>query len=69
MMANLFEIFIWIIVGLFYLGGLIWSFKDWWDQDNLLYKEDEAWYSNEHDEHRFCHLILILGDYYERCQQ
>ena len=48
----LFEIFIWIIVGLFYLGGLIWAFKDWWDQDNLLYKkEDESWFSEEHDEH------------------
>ena len=51
MMENLFSIFVWLMVGLVYIGGIIWTFKDWWDQDNLLYKEDEAWYSNEHDEH------------------
>lgn len=48
----LFEIIFWVVIGLFYIGGLIWAFKDWWDQDNLLYKqEDEPWYSQEHDEH------------------
>jgi len=48
----LFEIIFWVLVALVYLGGLIWTFKDWWDQDNLLYKkEDESWYSKEHDEH------------------
>jgi len=52
MMENLFSILLWISVGLIYLGGLVWSFKDYWDQDNLLYKkEDEPWYSAEHDEH------------------
>jgi len=48
----LFEIIFWVLVALVYLGGLIWVFKDWWDQDNLLYKkEDEPWFSEEHDEH------------------
>lgn len=48
----LFEILFWILVASVYLGGLIWVFKDWWDQDNLLYKkEDESWFSEEHDEH------------------
>ena len=50
-MENLFSIILWIGLGLFYIGGLIWTFKDYWDQDSLLYKEDEAWYSQEHDEH------------------
>ena len=51
-MENLFSIFLWLMVGLVYIGGVIWTFKDWWDQDNLLYRqEDEPWYSNEHDEH------------------
>ena len=52
MMENLFSIFLWLMVGLVYIGGVIWTFKDWWDQDNLLYRqEDEPWYSTEHDEH------------------
>jgi hypothetical protein len=46
----LLEIFIWILVGLVYLGGVIWAFKDWIDLDNLLYQEDEQWYNND-DEH------------------
>ena len=50
-MENLFSIFIWSMVGLVYIGGVIWSFKGYWDQDNLLYKEEESWYSHEHDEH------------------
>ena len=45
----LFEIIIWTIVGLFYLGGVIWAFKDWIDMDNLLYSEDEQWYNNDDD--------------------
>ena len=32
----LFEILFWTFVGLFYLGGVIWSFKDWWSMDNIL---------------------------------
>jgi len=32
----LFEILIWTFLVLFYLGGLIWSFKDWWNMDNIL---------------------------------
>jgi hypothetical protein len=48
---DLSSIIIITLLGLFYLGGLIWAFKDYWDQDNLLYKEDEPWYSHEHDEH------------------
>ena len=48
----LFEIVFWVTAVLLYIGGLIWAFKDWWDQDNLLYKEeDEPWFSEEHDEH------------------
>lgn len=48
----LFEILFWVLVASVYLGGLIWVFKDWWDQDNLLYKkEDEPWFSEEHDDH------------------
>jgi len=47
----LFEILIWVLIGLVYLGGLVWVFKDYWDQDNLFYKEDEPWFSEEHDEH------------------
>ena len=50
-MENLFSILLWVMLGLIYLGGIIWSFRGYWDQDNLLYKEDEAWYSAEHDEH------------------
>ena len=46
----LFEIIIWTIVGLVYLGCVIWAFKDWIDLDNLLYSEDEEWYNND-DEH------------------
>ena len=51
MMENLFSIILWIGVGLVYLGGLIWSFKDYWDQDSLILKDDEPRYSAEHDEH------------------
>jgi hypothetical protein len=48
----LFEIIFWTTTVLLYIGGLIWAFKDWWDMDNLLYKkEDEPWFSEEHDEH------------------
>ena len=50
-MENLFSILLWSMVGLVYIGGVIWSFKGFWDQDNLLYKEEEPWYSHEHDEH------------------
>lgn len=47
----LFNIIIITLLGLFYLGGLVWAFRGYWDQDNLLLKEDEPWYSAEHDEH------------------
>ena len=48
----LFEILIWIMVGFVYLGGLIWAYKDMFNQDNILqYREDESWFSPEHDEH------------------
>lgn len=46
----LFEILLWTFVGLFYLGGVIWSFKDWLDMDNLLFHEEESCHNNE-DEH------------------
>jgi len=46
----LFEIIVWTVVGLVYLGGLFWAFRDWMDLDNILYHEDEAWYNND-DEH------------------
>ena len=52
-MVNLFSIIFFIVIGLVYLGGLIWAFKDYWDMDNLLYKKEKGtiWYSPEHDEH------------------
>jgi len=46
----LFEIIVWILVGLVYLGGVFWAFKDWIDMDNLLFHEEEPWNNNE-DEH------------------
>lgn len=46
----LFEIIMWTIIGLSYLGGVIWAFKDWLDMDNLLFHEEESWHNNE-DEH------------------
>ena len=46
----LFEIIVWTLVGLVYLGGVFWAFKDWIDMDNLLFDEEEPWNNNE-DEH------------------
>lgn len=46
-MENLFSIILWIALGIFYIGAVIWSFRDYWDQDNLLYKEDETWYPDD----------------------
>ena len=47
-MENLFSIILWIGVGLVYLSGLIWSFRDYWDQDNLLDKVEKNNYNDEH---------------------
>jgi hypothetical protein len=46
----LFEIIVWTLVGLVYLGGVFWAFRDWIDMDNLLFHEEEPWNNNE-DEH------------------
>jgi len=32
----LFEILLWTFLALLYLGGVIWSFKDWWSMDNII---------------------------------
>lgn len=47
----LFEIIFWSFICCFYLGVVIWAFKDWIDIDNLLYSEDEAGYN--HDEEHY----------------
>jgi len=46
----LFEIIVWTLVGLVYLGGIFWAFRDFMDLDNILYHEKEEWYTNE-DKH------------------
>lgn len=50
-MNILFEIIFWSFVFCFYIGTVIWAFKDWLDMDNLLYQEDEEWYNSNDDEH------------------